>query len=220
LNLEEAKLKAEESERLKSSFLANMSHEIRTPMNAVMGFAELLSRPNLTEKKQEEFTHFILQRSKDLLAIVNDILDISKIESGQIVSKPSAGNIQELLDQSRKNLLAELNHLHTKSIEVKTFNKLKGTENLVMADFVRLQQVLSNLLNNALKFTERGSIEFGCHFQNRNTLLFYVHDTGIGIDSANHELIFKPFQQASIITHQQYGGTGLGLAIIKGLIKL
>ncbi len=218
--LEEAKVKAEESDRLKSSFLANMSHEIRTPMNAVMGFSELLSRPDLSITKREEFAHLIRQRSKDLLAIVNDILDISKIESGQIVSKPSKGNIAELLDQLLTNFSAEVNHLHGKAIVVKTSNELNGDENNVVADFTRLHQVMSNLLNNALKFTESGSIEFGCKLQNGDTLLFYVHDTGMGIESSKHEIIFKPFQQASATTHQQYGGTGLGLAIIKGLIRL
>ncbi len=220
INLKKAKAKAEESDRLKSSFLANFSHEIRTPMNAVMGFAELLNRPNLSQNKYEEFSQLIQQRSRDLLAIVNDVLDISKIESGQLIFRPSAGNIQQLLDQERNNLEAEVNHLNTKSIEVKVTNELKGVENMVLADFTRLHQVLSNLLSNALKFTERGSIEFGCKLQNTDTLLFYVTDTGVGIDPSQHELIFKPFQQASEDIHQQFGGTGLGLAIVKGLLDL
>lgn len=219
-NLIQERKKAEESDRLKSAFLANMSHEIRTPMNAIMGFSELLSRPNLSIAKREEFANLIRQRSKDLLNIVNDILDISKIESDQIESMKSVGNIQEMLDQLLKNFLADLNHLHEKSIEVTTHNDLKGNENIVLADFVRLRQVFTNLLNNALKFTEHGSIDFGCTLHDQNTLKFFVRDTGIGIDPAKHEIIFKPFHQASAGTHQQYGGTGLGLAIIKGLLKI
>lgn len=220
IRINEAKVKAENSEQLKSAFLANMSHEIRTPMNAIMGFSELLNRQNLSDKKREEFTQLIRLRSKDLLCIVNDILDISKIESGQMMSVPSTGNIHELLEQLKKNITAEINHLHHKSIEVKLNNELQGTQNIVMADFLRLQQALSNLLNNALKFTEEGTIEFGCKMQDKKTLLFYVRDTGIGIDPSKHDIIFQPFQQASLNTHKKYGGTGLGLAIINGLTKL
>lgn len=218
--LEEAKAKAEESDRLKSAFLANMSHEIRTPMNAIMGFSELLSRPHLSAAKREEFSGLIGQRSKDLLNIVNDILDISKIESGQMVSKPTSGNIQDLLNQLLHNFTAELKHLHIKSIDIKILNDLAGSENMVMADFIRLNQILTNLISNAVKFTEKGSIEIGCRLLDKNTLLFYVKDTGIGIESSKHEVIFRPFQQASAGTHQKFGGTGLGLAIIRGLLKL
>lgn len=219
-NLIQARQKAEESDRLKSAFLANMSHEIRTPMNAIMGFSELLGRPNMPMNKREEFAHLIRQRSKDLLSIVNDILDISKIEAGQMMSVPAYGHVQELLNELLKNITAEVDHLHNKSIEVKIHNELKGAENIVLADFGRLRQVFTNLLNNALKFTQSGSIEFGCRLLDRNTFLFSVRDTGIGIDSSSHEIIFKPFHQASDATHQHYGGTGLGLAITKGLLNL
>ncbi len=219
-DLEMERTKAEESDRLKSSFLANISHEIRTPMNAIVGFSELLNRENLSTKKREEFTAIIRQRSKDLMTVISDILDLSKIESGQIVSMASAGNIEELLNQLGKTLTAEVNHLHHKSIEVKINNELKEMENSVMADFPRLHQVFTNLLHNALKFTESGSIELGCKLKDRRTLVFYVRDTGIGIDSSNQEIIFRRFQQASLDIHQKYGGTGLGLAIVRGLLKL
>lgn len=219
-DLQLAKEKAEQSDRLKSSFLANISHEIRNPMNAIVGFSELLNHHHLSTKKREQFPSLIRQRSKDLLAIINDVIDISKIESREIVSMPAEGNIQEMMHEVMRNFSAELNHLHHKSIEAKMYNELKGAENVVVADFARLQQVFNNLLHNALKFTEKGSIEMGCKFQDENTLLFYVRDTGIGIDPSKHELIFRRFQQATSEIHYQYGGTGLGLAIIKGLVNL
>lgn len=219
-NLTHALLKAEESDKLKAAFIANLSHEIRTPMNAIMGFAELLSRPVLSTEKREEFTKHIQQRSHDLLNIVNNILDVSKIESGQMPLLPVVGNIQELFENLFHTFSVEISHIQKKNLEIRIYNELKDVENIVLADFPKLSQVLNNLINNAIKFTEQGIIEFGCRLQDNETLLFSVRDTGIGIAPGEIELIFKPFQQASVNTHQKYGGTGLGLAIIKGLLNL
>ncbi len=219
-NLINARKEAEESDRLKSAFIANMSHEIRTPMNAIMGFSELIDRPNLPVEKRKEFAHLIRQRSQDLLGIVNDILDVSKIEAGQMKYFPVVGNIQELFQLLQSNFSSEIKHLQNKSVEIKIYNELKNNENIVLADFLKLHQVLNNLIHNALKFTEHGFIEFGCKLQDQNTLLFTVRDTGLGIESDKVNIIFRPFQQANPGIHQRFGGTGLGLAIIKGILKL
>ncbi len=217
-SLEEARKKAEESDQLKSAFIANMSHEIRTPMNAIMGFSELLEQ-SFPEEKRKLFTRMIRQRSEDLLTIVNDVLDISKIEAGQESSVPTNGNMQDFLNVLVTSHQDNILHLQNRKVELKWFNELKGNENVVVADFQHLNQVLHNLLTNALKFTHEGFIELGCQLQN-NTLLFSVRDSGIGISKDKQEAIFKPFRQADKHVHQKYGGTGLGLAICKGFIQL
>ncbi len=218
-NLKEAHKKAEESDRLKSSFLSNMSHEIRTPMNAIMGFSELLERP-LSEEKRKSFTGLLRQRSSDLLSIVNNVLDISKIEAGQEISVPVKGNMEEFLSQLKTNLQADISYLYKKNIEVRLYNQLRGKENDLLVDYKHLQQVLNNLLTNARKFTNEGFIEFGCTKQDSTTLLFNVRDSGVGIAKDKQEVIFKAFRQADETIHQVYGGSGLGLAICKGLIDL
>lgn len=220
IRLKEALLRAEESDRLKSAFLANISHEIRTPMNAIMGFAELLDKPNLTENKRSEFINLIHSRSRDLLNIINGILDISKIEAGHVSSMRVEGNLTELLDRLLETFNADTIHLQKKNFLIKIKNELGTSESYLLADFNKLQQVLMNLLTNATKFTQEGFIELQCRLLNSQELLFSVRDTGIGIPSHQLDKIFKPFHQATDTTHLQYGGSGLGLAICKGLIEL
>jgi PAS domain S-box-containing protein len=219
-SLEDARQKAEESDRLKSSFLANVSHEIRTPMNAIMGFSELLQRPGLEDSKRNEFTKLIRQSSQELLTIVNDILDISKIEAGQMSSDFNVGNVQQVIDQLAAHYAAQIQWIHNKPIEIITFNNLPLQQNTIRADFNHLQQVLNNLISNAIKFTNQGVIEFGCTPGIGNMLVFSVRDTGIGISQEYHDLIFKPFRQLNTSQHLKIGGTGLGLAIAKGLVTL
>ncbi len=214
--------KAKESDQLKSTFLANISHEIRTPMNAIMGFAELLgmARRDLSEKKRVEFTRLILERSQDLLNVVNNILDISKIEAGQISCLPVAGNVNEMFDRLSQRFRAETIHLKKSRVVVSAVNGLKGEENNIVIDFQRLTQVLYNLLTNASKFTKEGSIEFGCRLSEPGVLEFWVKDTGIGIPGDKLETVFLPFRQADDTIHTRFGGSGLGLAISKGFVEL
>jgi len=220
IELQYALERAQESDKLKAAFLANISHEVRTPMNAIMGFAELLERPHLPEKKRAQFSKLIYERSRNLLQIVNDILDVSKIEGGHISSVPTNGNIKELLDSLLSTFTVEVFHLKDQNILVKTVNELLSHQWIISADFLRLNQVFTNLLNNAVKFTGIGTIELGCKLLDSNQLLFWVRDTGMGIPSNQLEAIFRPFHQADLSIHQQYGGSGLGLAICKGLVEL
>lgn len=216
--LVKAKEKAEESDRLKSAFLANMSHEIRTPMNAIKGFAELLTLPDLSDDKKIKFIEVINQRTDDLLMLINDLLDISKIEAGQMVITETKGNVVDLFSEL-ESFFSSNKSLTT--IELRTRIELKQSEQTIYCDFFRLNQILINLVNNALKFTKQGRVTVGCKLQDTNTILFYVEDTGIGIPEDKISVIFERFRQASDEnTSKVYGGTGLGLSIVKGLTEL
>lgn len=211
-----AKEKAEESDRLKSSFLANMSHEIRTPMNAIIGFSDFLLNPSLNNEKKLRFTQLIKQRSFDLLHIIEDILDVSKLEVGQMIFK----NSEFCLFQ----FLTELYEYYNNKKKAEINLKLRFPENykaaIINTDNYRLKQVFTNLLDNALKFTNKGRIEFGCNDISNNLITFFVTDTGIGIPPEKQEIVFDRFRQADdALTAMQYGGTGLGLSIVKGLIE-
>ncbi len=215
-----AKEKAEESDKLKSAFLANMSHEIRTPMNTIIGFSDLLSNPDLSPDDRADFTTVIRQRSYDLLNIINDILDISLIEAGEVRIVEEECSIGEIL----QDLLVTFNH-HSKrdkagKVELQCVNELTGDENNVRIDAARLRQVLTNLLSNAFKFTQAGNITFGCRRSNENELLFFVADSGIGIDPQAASFIFDRFRQFDDSSSRRYGGTGLGLAISQGIVDL
>lgn len=214
-NLITAKEKAEESDRLKSAFLANMSHEIRTPMNSILGFTQILKRGGVSEKEREEFLDIINSSGNQLLAIISDIIDISKVDANQISIHKTSFNINSILDDLHaKFSITIVNPNVTLSIR-KGLNKLESN---IKTDKNRLIQILSNLLENAIKFTEKGTIEFGYTVKDKK-LKFFVKDTGYGIEKKNHQLIFKRFRQAEQ-KHTVVAGTGLGLSIVKELLKL
>jgi signal transduction histidine kinase len=220
-DLNVAKEKAEESDRLKSAFLANVSHEIRTPMNAIIGFSELLEDDDLDNDSRKLFTHTIRTRSADLLNIINDILDISRLESGTLVVDVSAGSISNELNELVTYYNTKNEKITKKPVVFKVENLLTKDQDIFSTDFNRLKQVLMNLIDNAFKFTEEGSIEIGCQLKNSNKVLFYVKDTGIGISKNKLGMIFGRFKQATEAhLTDKYGGTGLGLSISKGLIEL
>jgi PAS domain S-box-containing protein len=215
-----AKEHAEESDRLKTAFLQNMSHEIRTPMNAIMGFSSLLADYYNDKHKLEQFAEIINLRCNDLLEIINDILAISKIESGQLPVNYEVCNLE--------NLFAELSDFfeeHQKRIgkqhikfELSAVSCMSGST--ITTDKVKLRQIFINLIGNAFKFTETGRIEGGCKFDENDDLVFYVSDTGIGIPIDKQDAVFERFIQLPQNKDISYGGTGLGLSIVKGLITL
>ena len=210
-----AKNKAEESDKLKSAFLANMSHEIRTPMNAIIGFSEFLLDTELSKDKLEKYVHIINASSHQLLSIINDIIDISKIESGQLYIESELVNVNKLMDEifvSYKRLV-DLKKLKL-ICQVSNPNKLIQ----VKSDESRIRQVICNLLNNAIKFTKEGEISFGYTIQ-ENFIEFYVEDSGIGIAPENLLLIFKRFRQVNATNRQLNEGNGLGLSISKALVE-
>jgi len=222
MELVKAKARAEENDKLKSAFLANMSHEIRTPMNAIIGFSELLAKRELTISQREYFSSLIRQRTYDLLRILDDILDISKIEVGQLKIEESdfllSGLMKELYEYYLRRKTKEKDKSEI-SIKLKVDQKLENV--FIKTDNSRLKQILNNLLSNAMKFTFKGVIEFGCNIDRSDALHFFVKDTGIGIPLSKQEMIFHPFQQVDDnTTIRQFSGTGLGLSISKGIVAL
>ena len=208
--------KAQESDRLKSSFLANMSHEIRTPMNGIIGFSELFLNPELSYAERKEYAKIVINSSKRLLSIVNDILDISKIEAGVVKLNYENVNINELLYDLETFYAPKAQRNNLELICVKG---LKNTESNIKIDKTKLNQVITNLVSNAFKFTNKGSIEFGYELVD-GYLRFYVKDTGVGIDEKQHDVIFDRFIQVDEDYSKQSKGTGLGLAISKRFVEL
>jgi len=208
--------KAEENDRLKTAFLNNISHEIRTPMNAIIGFSGFLNEPELEATDRQEYTDIICKASKQLLSIIDDIINISTVEAGQEVYRAKETNLNSML----RNLLRQFK-VKTSKNEVR-FNlsaPLPEEFSNIITDETKLLQIITNLLNNAYKFTHLGSISFGYNMQGDN-LEFFVKDTGIGIDESLHEAIFDRFRQADSSISREYGGTGLGLSISKAYVEL
>jgi len=220
--LKNAKNRAEESDRLKTAFLANMSHEIRTPMNGILGFANLLRDPGLSEDQRDMYLKHIETSSRQLLNIIDDILDISKIESGQlkITNKPT--RINSIMDEIYSLYFHRIRGDAPGQKRV-SFNLEKGEPSVdftLVTDPFRLRQIFNNLLNNSLKFTSEGRIDFGYKVKNNRYIEFYVSDTGIGIPQDQMHLIFDQFGQVSSLNTYRPSGTGLGLPISKSLVNL
>ncbi len=216
--LESAKIKAEQSDRLKSAFLANISHEIRTPMNAIVGFANLLSDQDLTQEKRQEYAGYISLNSTSLMTLISDILDISKIDSGEIEMRIQAVEIDKLIQNVFVTALEnqKLLEKHELTIISKISDELAAQSYLT--DRVRLKQVMDNLMHNALKFTNSGVITLSCYLSEKG-ITFSVKDTGKGIEPADTERIFQRF--VKIDTNENFKrGTGLGLAISAELVAL
>lgn len=211
-----AKESAVKSDRLKSEFLCNMSHEIRTPMNGIIGFSHIINERNLSEEERKRYTNIIMNSSEQLLRIIDDILEISSLETKQVKVQKANTNICTLLNE-----LVTLFNLKVKekSIGIQLINELEENNCMVMIDHSKLLKILGNLLENALKFTDKGFIEIGCKLQN-NTLLFHVRDTGIGIEENKINKIFTRFSQADESIKYNYGGLGLGLAIASENVEL
>lgn len=215
-----AKEKAEENDRLKTAFLQNMSHEIRTPMNAIIGFADLMPEYFNDQESLNKFTNIIKQRGNDLLEIIDDILNIAHIESGQIVHAPEDCRMSVLFTEMDTLFQEYRTRINKKNVQFQLRVPADTRALEVMIDQVKLKQVLINLVGNAFKFTFSGKIEVGCNIKNSSELEFYVSDTGIGIPKEKHAEIFNRFMQASHGTSRLYGGTGLGLSIVQGLLDL
>lgn len=214
-----AKEKAEESDNLKTAFLSNMSHEIRTPMNAIVGFSQLLSNPNFDQQKKEVFIEQININSESLLKLIEDIIYISKIESGKIEIVKTDCSLHKLLNELYTSFLEHKRRMGKKNVELKLHLDLINEEPVISTDPQRFKQIMTNLLANALKFTENGYVEFGYKLQKDNFLLFYVKDTGMGINKEKIRYVFDRFTKVSANKTKLYGGTGLGLSITKHLVE-
>ncbi|MDM8162142.1 response regulator [Labilibaculum sp. K2S] len=211
-----AKEQAEESDQLKSAFLANMSHEIRTPMNGILGFADLLKNPNLTGTKQQQYIQIIEKSGARMLNIINDIISISKIESGLMEVNLSKSNINEQVEYIYTFFKPEI---EDKKILFSYKNSLPFSKAFIKTDREKLFAVLTNLVKNAIKYSKKGAIELGYNKKDKY-LEFYVKDSGIGIDSNRQEAIFERFIQAEISDKNAYQGAGLGLSISKAYVEI
>lgn len=219
LNHEElliAKRRAEESDNLKSSFLTNLSHEIRTPMNSITGFLELLQSDDVNIEEQKTYIEQLRKSSGRILSTLNDIIEVSKIEAGQIQLEESSVNLNETLDYfiSRFNSDAE-----EKGLELLSVKGLDNYQAFVKIDRLKLNSILNNLIKNAVKFTYRGSVKFGYELKG-NKIELFVEDTGIGIPKERHESVFYRFVQADQSLTRPYEGSGIGLSIVKAYVEL
>jgi len=211
----ESKNKAEESDRLKTAFLSNISHEIRTPMNGIVGFSQMVTDHNLSEERRDYYAQIIVESSNTLLSVVNDILDISRLEAGIVHLYTEKFNIAELLievlNTNQPKALA-------KNISFKIVND-SNSQPEVTGDKTKIYQVLNHLLSNAFKFTNEGFVNFGYRIEDTK-LIFYVRDSGIGIAAEMHQKVFELFRQAELSFTRRYGGTGLGLTISQRFVKM
>jgi len=217
--LKKAKEKAEESDRLKSEFLANMSHEIRTPMNGIMGFSRLLKQEGPGDDAWEHYIDIIYQSSNQLLRVINDIVDYSKIQAGQYEIEQNKIHLNALMEEMKELFDEEKKTMNKEKIEIILSIPEKQEDKVIIADFGKIKQIFSNLIINALKFTLKGKIEIGFFIDN-NLVNFFVSDTGIGIAKEDQSIIFERFRQVDSSSSRNYGGTGLGLTICKTLVKL
>ncbi len=218
VQLRAAKEKAEQSDKLKSAFLANMSHEIRTPINGILGFANLMELRDYTRDKQIQYLRIINHSGKLLLNLISDIIDIAKIEAGQINIENTNINLTALINEIYEFYQGEKIRRDKKQIEIIPTFPSGDYPQTIISDPFRLRQIINNLISNSLKFSETGSIKFGFDIQGNN-IVFFVKDTGIGMNATDLDLIFERFKQAGSSSKKKEG-TGLGLAISKGIIEL
>ena len=220
IDLNFAKEKAEESDRLKTAFLANMSHEIRTPMNAIIGFSELLNDTELTNENRQEFVALINENSRMLLSLIEDIIDVAKIEAEQLKIIHGNCKINQILDELEIFFNNELEKTTNARIKLKVSKGNPDPMFSILSDPLRFKQVMNNLISNAVKFTPSGVVEFGYQVKEEQTIQFFIKDTGIGLPPDKLGIIFERFRQAEESTTKAYGGTGLGLTISRKLIEL
>lgn len=214
--LAEAKEQLKQAEQLKNSFLSNMSHEIRTPMNAVVGASELLRDDSLSKDERNEFTKILNSSSRELLDLFNRILELSQLESGVVILKESEKEIHTLFEKLHISFSKKI-YDSKKNITLNYYQDIEEIK--ILTDHDKLFKILSYLLDNAVKFTDKGEIDFGCAIQDKNNILFYVKDTGPGIAEKESEKIFKKFTQIDNSYTRVHSGAGLGLSLCKGLIN-
>lgn len=219
LELIKALQRAEESDRLKTAFLAAMSHEIRTPMNHIIGFSEFLKDPDLDPAEREEYGQIIYESGQALLRLIEDIIDIARLESRQMIANPTVFGVDEFIRSIYNTFAQQLAKKPGKEVEFLLQCPEKSSAIYAKTDAMRLQQIIDNLLDNAFKFTAHGKVELGYKVLD-GKLAIFVRDTGPGIPPDKHEWVFKRFRQLDYSINKKYGGTGLGLALVKSLAEL
>ena len=215
-----SKTKAEESDKLKSAFLANMSHEIRTPMNAIIGFSELLGARDLSRDQQMQYINLIQSSGNNLLRLIDDIIDIAKIEAGELSIRKTDCHIGQIMWELYYTYDEAFRASSINPVELRLTTPDSSSSDEIVSDPSRLKQVLSNLITNAIKFTDDGYIEIGYKYIKNNQVEFFVKDTGVGIPKDYLDIIFDRFRQIDNTLSRKHGGTGLGLTISKNMVKL
>ncbi len=206
--------KLKENDRLKTSFLQNMSHEIRTPLNAILGFSELIKQPGLPERERNEYINIVQNGGEKLLAILNNVLELSRIETGTSSIEKSDFSLNKILNELHALFLPQAT---AKGLKLELLNSHEETT--IKSDYTKLIQILTNLINNALKYTEKGKIEFG--YENKNDqILFFVKDTGMGISKEQQSKVFDRFYRSDDPRFLIHDGVGLGLSICLGFIEI
>ncbi|CAM4185124.1 MULTISPECIES: ATP-binding protein [Flavobacterium] len=219
IRLQETKLKAEESDKLKSAFLMNLSHEIRTPMNAIMGFSDLLSKKDLTTSEKEKYLEIIKKSGSNLIAIIDDLVEMSKIDSDLVTPKYSSFDLKSMLQATFDSVKITMNK--DKNVDLKFINPEPLVSKNIISDVVKLNQVVTNLLSNAVKFTDEGFVILDYEVnEEKQTIDFSVKDSGIGIPDELQEKIFARFNKISINESVNNDGLGLGLAISKAYVEM
>ncbi|MFW6224404.1 MAG: ATP-binding protein, partial [Bacteroidota bacterium] len=213
----EAKEKAEENDRLKSTFLANMSHEIRTPLNAILGFSMLMQEDTDDENLKQKYLNIIHDNGEHLLNIMNNILEFSRIEAGQAKLNIWQVQVPAILTEAFES---NRDQLERKNLQFRLDISLSNQHNIIMSDSTRIRQVLDNLISNAVKFTDKGEIKISCESISEDEIQIGVTDTGRGIKPEDREIIFERFRQGSIAKGEIHSGTGLGLSISRSLVKM
>ena len=218
IKMEEARNKAEESDRLKTAFLANISHEIRTPMNAIIGFSKMIGSPEFDDEEKDKFIEIIITNGKILMTLINDMISLSKIESNTLVVKKQACRVNDIIVALYKEFSYDLEDKGNVKLKVSSPNS--NPKFTINTDPVLLQSILQKLIDNGIKFTEQGEVEFGYRIASLDKLEFFVRDTGIGIAQKDTERIFERFHQLDNRTTRAYDGTGLGLSIAQHYVRL
>lgn len=214
-----SKIKAEESDKLKSSFLANLSHEIRTPMNAIVGFSDLLNDPTLEENERKSYLDIIRKSGKNLVSIIEDLIEMSKIDANQIVPKYYGLDLDKFMQELYETL--QVTVPKEKNIDFYLTQNKQSVSLPILTDDVKLQQIITNLITNAFKYTEQGFVSFGYEInENNQEIEFKIKDSGIGIDPKNLKLIFDRFRRIEEDYSAEFSGLGLGLAISKAYVEM
>lgn len=213
--LEEAKQKAEEADRLKSAFLQNISHEVRTPMNAVMGFSNMLIAEDMSKLERDRYLQLIVRNGQSLLRLINDMIKLSRIESGQVDVQKEFFMVNNLMIDLHRQFMYEKEQLGKKALRLNVSSGNDNPKFAIYTDGQKLRDIFESLIDNAVKFTNEGSIEFGYELEDSREITFYVKDTGMGIPSDKHAEIFRRFHQLDNSLTREYGGTGIGLSVAK-----
>jgi len=214
------KQKALDADRLKTAFLHNLSHELRTPMNAILGFSELINIGRLAEEKKNEFSRIIQTKGNTLINLIDDIIEISKFETGQISVTRTEFNLNNLLKEIKELASDRRITMHKEQVEIYVIQpEIQGNE-MIYADSGRIIQVMDKLVHNAFKYTDKGKVEIGVHRKDKKWIQFYVSDTGCGISSEQERNIFNRFRKHDEKTSMLLGTSGLGLTISKGIIEM